>query len=215
MLWDQKEKPMGFYATYLLPHLIERACGAPQIKAQRQRLIPQALGRVAEIGLGTGHNLPFYDAQKVDHLIGVDPAGAMLGRARKRAAGLSFPIEIMALDGENLPFDAASLDSIVVTYSLCTIPDPARAIREMRRVLKPDGRLYFAEHGRAPDDAVSRWQQRLDHWLWPNIAGGCHLSRRPDLLLSAAGFEFDWIDRGYLAGIPRILGYHFCGVARL
>jgi len=168
-----------------------------------------------EIGLGSGLNLRFYDSSKVKAVIGVDPEGEMLARAAKRMAGLGFPVEMAALEGEALPFEANSADTVVVTYSLCTIPIPEQALSEMRRILKPDGRLLFAEHGAAPDAGVARWQERLDRGFWPKIAGGCHLSRHPDRLIEQAGFAFDSLERAYLPTTPRPLGFNYWGAAHI
>lgn len=205
---------MTFYERHILPGLIDLACGAPQIARQRAAIVPAASGRVVEIGIGTGHNLPFYDPARVRELIGVDPAGEMLAKARKRAAGLPFPVRMEALDGESLPFADASADSIVVTCALCTIPDPARALVEMHRVLKPGGNLLFIEHGAAPDAAVATWQDRLERWFWPRLAGGCHLTRRPDRLIAAAGFQFDRLETMYLPNTPKPLGFTYRGMAK-
>lgn len=206
---------MGFYDDHILPHLIEQACGAGPVLKQRAKIVPHAYGNVIEIGFGTGHNLPFYDAEKVQSVIGVDPAGQMLARAKKRARSCAFPVEMAALDGEHLPFENGSADTVVVTWSLCTIPDPLQALFEMRRVLRPDGRLLFAEHGAAPDARVHRWQDRLERWFWPKISGGCHLTRRPDRLIEAAGFRLESLDMMYLPNTPKSLGYNYWGSARI
>jgi len=205
---------MGFYDRHILPRFIDLACGVEPVTRQREKVVPAAEGRVIEIGLGSGLNLAHYDPAKVTAVIGVDPAGEMLSRAARRTAGLGFPVEMAALEGESLPFEADSADTVVMTYSLCTIPEPERALAEMRRVLKPGGRLLFAEHGAAPDAAVARWQGRLDRWFWPRIAGGCHLSRRPDRLIKGAGFSLESLDRMYLPRTPRPLGFNYWGAAR-
>lgn len=205
---------MGFYDRHILPHVIDFACGQEPVERQRERVIPAARGRVVEIGLGSGLNLRFYDPAKVDTVIGVDPAGEMLTKAVRRTAGLAFPVEMAAVEGESLPFEAESADTVVVTYSLCTIPSPEQALAEMRRVLKPGGHLLFAEHGASPDTGVARWQGRLDRWVWPALAGGCHLSRHPDRLIEEAGFAFERLERGYLEKTPRPLGFNYWGAAR-
>ncbi len=204
---------MGFYDRHVLPRLIDWACGSKPVMRQRRAVVPEAEGLVVEIGLGSGRNLSFYDPAKVQRVIGVDPAGEMLAIAARRAADAPVPVEMAALDGESLPFEDGFADSVVVTYSLCTIPHPERALAEMRRVLKPGGRLLFAEHGAAPDEKVRRWQRRIDRF-WPKISGGCHLSRRPDLLIPAAGFEVLRCESDYLKGTPRALGFNYWGAAR-
>lgn len=204
---------MGFYDRHILPHLIDWACGAKPVMRQRRSVVPEAEGLVVEIGLGSGRNLGFYDPAKVRRVVGVDPAGEMLAIAAKRAAGVPVPVEMAALDGESLPFEDDFADSVVVTYALCTIPHPERALAEMRRILKPGGRLLFAEHGAAPDERVWRWQRRIDH-VWPKISGGCHLTRRPDLMIRQAGFEMLRCEADYLKGTPRTLGFNYRGAAR-
>lgn len=204
---------MSFYDRHILPRFLDLACGARPVQRQRAKVVPEAEGRVIEIGLGSGLNLAFYDPAKVKEVVGVDPAGEMLTRARKRAAQARVPVEMAQLDGEELPFEDGSADTVVVTYALCTIPEPERALAEMRRVLKPGGRLLFAEHGAAPDPGVARWQRRIEDWFWPKIAGGCRLTRRPDELIAAAGFAFDRLETMYLPRTPRPLGYNYFGVA--
>lgn len=204
----------GFYDRHILPFVIEHACATGPVMKQRSKVIPHAYGDIVEIGLGSGHNLPFYDAEKVRSVIGVDPAGEMLAKAKARAAACPFPVEMAALDGEHLPFPNASADTVVVTYALCTIPHPEQALFEMRRILRPDGRLLFAEHGAAPDESVARWQRRLERWFWPKLTGGCHLTRRPDRLIEAAGFRLETIEVMYLPKTPKSLGFNYWGSAR-
>lgn len=204
---------MGFYNRHILPHLIDHVCGLPMVLRQREKIIPQAEGRVIEIGFGTGHNLPFYDPEKVSAVIGVDPDGVLLARAAKRVKTVNFAVEMAALEGEYLPFENGSADTVVVTFALCTIPDPMRALHEMRRVLRPNGRLLFAEHGAAPGHRVRCWQERLDRWFWPRISGGCHLSREPDRMIIDAGFAIQSLTQMYLPRTPHILGYNSLGSA--
>ena len=203
---------MGFYARVVLPRLIDAACAAKPIRKQREKVVPLALGRVLEIGIGTGLNLPFYDAAKVDRVIGLDPAEAMLGHARKRSASLPFPVEYLALEGEHIPLDPESIDTVLVTYALCTIAEPIAALEGMRRVLKPGGKLIFCEHGMAPDASVCRWQSRLNP-LWRRIAGGCHLDRDIPALIASAGFRIEEIESMYLPGTPRFAGFNYWGTA--
>ena len=202
---------MGLYDRYVLPYLIDIACGLPMVQAQRRQLVPKAHGRVLEIGMGTGRNLPFYDRSRVSRLVGVDPALQMhrLARRRSRAAGIA--VELMGLSAEQLPTPDASFDTVVCTYTLCSIPDAAQALREMRRVLVPGGKLLFCEHGRAPDEGVRRWQERLQP-LWGPLAGGCQLGRDIPGLLDAAGFAAT-TQTAYLAG-PRPVTFHYWGEAQ-
>jgi ubiquinone/menaquinone biosynthesis C-methylase UbiE len=200
------------YERHLLPHLIEYACGMGEIMKTRSKLIPQAEGRVLEVGIGTGLNLAFYDARRVHSVTGVDPAPEMHGRARRRAAALSFPVETIALELGEIQAKAASFDTIVCTFTLCTIPDVAAAFSEMRRVLKPGGRFLFSEHGRAPDAHIAGWQDRLTPW-WKPFAGGCHLNRDIPQIIRAGGFTIESLDAGYLKG-PKPMTYVYRGWAR-
>ena len=205
---------MGFYENRVLPHLINCGCGNAVMMRQRDHVVPRASGVVLEIGIGTGHNLPRYDGSRVQRVIGVDPSEASWRLAAERAAAVAFPVEFLGLSGEDIPLPAASADCAVITFSLCTIPDPVQALREVARVLKPGGELHFCEHGRAPDAGVQRWQDRLDP-LWHRIMGGCHLNRDIPALLQEAGFVTGELASGYLPRTPRIAGYNLWGSARV
>ncbi|NGY06693.1 class I SAM-dependent methyltransferase [Solimonas terrae] len=200
------------YDRYVLPYLIDVACGMKAIQHQRGELVSQARGRVLEIGIGTGRNLPFYDKAKLESLCGLDPAAQMHSLARKRARRAQLDVELLTLPAEWIPADDASFDTVLSTFTLCTIPDAVAALREMRRVLKPDGVLLFCEHGLAPDADVRRWQDRLTP-VWKPIAGGCHLNRDIPALLAAGGFETITIEADYLKG-PRPMTYVYRGSAR-
>lgn len=202
---------MKFYDEKILPHLIDFACGMGQVMKTRAQVVPKASGRVLEIGIGTGLNLGFYDAEKVSTIVGVDPAAQMQGLARQRAAAIDIPVEMIALELGQIQAADASFDSIVCTFTLCTIPDPLAALQEMRRVLKPGGQLLFGEHGRAPDLKVRVWQDRLTP-LWRPLAGGCHLNRDIPALLKAGGFRLREVHSRYLQG-PRPLTWVWHGWA--
>jgi ubiquinone/menaquinone biosynthesis C-methylase UbiE len=200
----------SWYDRHVLPWLIDFACGLPAIAQQRRKVIPQAAGRVLEIGIGTGRNLPFYDPRKVERLVGIDPAQEMHPLAARRSARAGLPVDLRASAAEQLAFDSGSFDCVVCTFTLCSVRDPAAALSEMRRVLRPGGQLLFAEHGLAPDASVARWQRRLEP-AWSRIAGGCHLTRDVPLLLRDAGLRFE-LERGYFAS-PKFAGYGFWGRA--
>lgn len=202
----------GWYERHLLPYLIDFACGIKPVRRQRDKVVPRAQGRVLEIGIGTGLNLEHYDPSRIEKLVGLDPSREMHRLARKRMARAGLDVELVALSAEQIPFEAGSFDTVLVTYSLCTIPDPVAALNEMRRVLKPGGRLIFCEHGRAPDESVRRWQDRLTP-TWSRLAGGCHLNRDIPALLRQGGFRCDDLETMYLPG-PRPLTFNYWGTAR-
>jgi ubiquinone/menaquinone biosynthesis C-methylase UbiE len=204
---------MGLYDRYILPGLINAACSARPINRQRMKIVPQAEGVVLELGFGSGLNLPFYDAAKVTRLIALEPSKGMLAKAEDKAKGAKFPVDVLAETAEKLSLDDASVDTVLVTYSLCTIPDPVSALNAARRVLKPGGRLLFCEHGRAPDEGVFRWQKRIEP-VWKVIGGGCHLTREIPKLVTAAGFGVDAMETMYLPKSPRWAGFNYWGSAR-
>jgi len=201
-----------WYDRHILPWALDFACGLPMVGRQRQKVVPLAHGRVLEVGIGTGLNMPYYDKARVQQITGLDPALELHPRARKRIAAAGLPVELVGLSAEQIPRPDASFDTVLVTYSLCTIPDPLAALREMRRVLAPGGTLLFCEHGRAPDAAVARWQDRLQP-LWGKFAGGCHLNRDIPDLLGAAGFACPTLHTRYLSG-PRVMTFNYWGEAR-
>lgn len=200
----------NWYERNVLPWLIDFACGMKSVGKQRMKVIPQAQGRVLEIGIGTGLNLPFYDAGRVSELVGVEPSLRMHRLALKRSRAARLPVEMVGITAEKLPLADAAFDTVVSTYTLCTIPDPVAALREVRRVLRPGGRLLFSEHGRAPDENVRRWQSRIQPF-WSPLAGGCQLDRDIPAILKEAGFD-PKVQSMYIPG-PRIVSYHYWGEA--
>ena len=202
---------MNPYERYVLPKMIDLACGTGGVMKARSRVVPQAIGDVLEIGIGSGLNLPFYDPKKVSSIVGVDPAAQMQALARQRAAAISIPVEMAAVDVQGIHAETARFDTIVMTFTLCSIIDPLSALQEMRRVLKPGGRLLFCEHGLAPDPSVERWQHRLTP-LWKPMTGGCHLNRDIPTLIEASGFIVGEMSTGYLSG-PRLMTYVYSGWA--
>ena len=203
---------MNPYERFVLPKLIDVACSAGNVMKARSKIVPQAIGEVLEVGIGSGLNLPFYDAKRVSSIVGIDPAAQMQTLARKRASDISIPVEVIAVDVQGIHADTDRFDTIVMTFTLCSIDDPVSALQEMARVLKPDGRLLFCEHGLAPDFSVERWQHRLTP-LWKPIAGGCHLDRDIPALIRAGGFVIDELSEAYLPG-PRPMSYVYSGVAK-
>lgn len=200
----------SWYERHLLPHLLDIACSIKPIRQQREKLIGQAQGRVLEIGIGTGLNLPFYDKARVSSIVGVDPALQLHRLALKRSREAGIAVELVGISAEQMPIADASFDTVVSTFTLCTIPDPVAALKEVRRALVPGGKLLFCEHGRAPDENVLKWQTRLQPY-WQRLAGGCMLNRDIPALLEASGFRPDYQSR-YVSG-PKILSYHYWGEA--
>ncbi|MCY4215230.1 MAG: class I SAM-dependent methyltransferase [Gammaproteobacteria bacterium] len=200
---------MGLYAKHVLPKLIDLACGQPPMAGLRAEYVPRAQGNVLEVGIGSGHNLSHYrDASTVT---GLDPAQELTAMASRRAAAIDAQVSILQASGEDIPADDGQFDSIVCTWTLCSIPNVSQALGEMRRVLKPGGRFYFIEHGLAPEPQVARWQRTLEP-VWKVIGGGCHLTRQPALLLEDAGFDLAEKRTGYLPG-PKPMAFMTHGVA--
>lgn len=204
---------MGLYDRYILPHVINWGCGLDVMTEQRRRIVPQAQGRVLEIGIGSGLNLCHYDASKVESLTGIDPSQELLALAEPRVRAVEFPVQLLADNAEQIPLPAQSFDTLVVTFTLCSIPRLDAALAEMRRLLKPDGRLLFSEHGRSHEPAISRWQDRLNP-LWNRIAGGCNLNRDMRAAIARAGFRIEELQTGYIPKVPlKIVAYQYTGIA--
>lgn len=203
---------MSLWADRVLPHLVEKACRSAAILDERKRWVPRASGEVLELGVGSGLNLAFYDAAKVAKVTGLDPSAPLLARAAERAASAPVPVELLRGHAEQLPFANGTFDSAVITYSLCSVDDPARVLAELRRVLRPDGELVFVEHGLAPDAATQRWQRWLTP-VWRRVGGGCRLDRDIAAILRDAGYRSDDLRADYAEG-ARWLSYTFEGTAR-
>lgn len=202
---------MGFYTKYVLPCIIDVAMGNKEMSRLRAAWIPQARGEVLEVGIGSGLNLPFYSPQ-VRHIYGLDPSIPLQRMARTRTEAGPIPVDFLLQSAEEpLPLAQASIDTVVVTWALCSIADAPKALQQMKRVLKAGGQLIFIEHGRAPDLGVVGWQDRLTP-AWKRIGGGCHLNRKMDDLIAAAGFHIAELRTGYLPG-PRPMTYTYQGLA--
>jgi ubiquinone/menaquinone biosynthesis C-methylase UbiE len=201
----------GIYERRVLPRLLDLAMRNREATRYRKKIIPAAAGEVLEIGAGSGLNLPYYTSA-VSRLHALDPSETLLGMARKKRHSNDFAIEFLERSAEEIPLAGGSIDTVVTTWTLCTVPDAAKALCEAKRVLKPAGILLFVEHGRSPDASVEKWQRRLDP-LWRRVAGGCHLSRKIDKLIHDAGFRIVDLENAYLRG-PRPFTYTYCGRAR-
>ena len=203
----------GFYATHIAPRLIHLACGCPMIAQERSRIVPEAEGVVLEIGMGSGLNLPHYDRARVRKVVGVEPSVQMTKLAGESLAATGLNVEVIEGVAEDLPLETASADTAVITYTLCSVADPERALGEVRRVLKPSGRILVLEHGRSDRPQTAKWQDRLNP-LWRPLAGGCNINRATAALVTKAGFAFDRVETFRLRGTPEVLGFHTRGVAR-
>jgi ubiquinone/menaquinone biosynthesis C-methylase UbiE len=202
---------MGFYQDQIVPLLINLTMRRRDLAAYRSRVVPAADGRVLEIGIGSGLNLPFY-SRNVERLIGLDPSPKLLSMVRRNLRSDTPSLELIEGSAEAIPLENDSVDTVVTTWTLCSIPDAGRALREMHRVLKPTGLLLFIEHGRSPEANVRWWQDRLTP-AWRRIGGGCHLNRAIQNLIEDAGFQFDRFETGYMRG-PKPLAFMYEGAAR-
>lgn len=203
---------MNVYEKYCLPHCINCLCGLQAITRQRQKVVPLATGRVLEIGIGAALNLPYYNSDQVEFIWGLEPSAEMRTAARKNLHAAAIEVQWLSSPASEVPLDDGVVDTVLLTFTLCTIPDWQGALREMRRVLKVDGRLIFCEHGAAPDASIRSWQARITP-LWKRVAGGCHLNRPIPEYLEQGGFQITTMESGYMTGVPRIAGFNYWGVA--
>lgn len=204
---------MSFYEERILPHIIDRACSMGQVMKLRSQLVPLAKGRVLEVGMGSGINLEFYNPDTVEIVYGLEPSEGMRRKALPSLKRSPIRVEWLSLPGEQIPLDDNSVDTILLTFTLCTIPDWNTALLQMKRVLKPGGELLFLEHGEAPHQNTRKWQHRITPG-WKKLAGGCHLNRHIADLIRHAGFELTELENLYMPSTPKIAGYIYKGIAR-
>ena len=198
---------MGLYNKYVLPKVLNCTCGSKPINYQRKKVVPLAKGLVLDVGIGSGLNIPFYDMTKIDKVIGLDPSVELNDLAVDVAEENNVDVDFMLCGAEDIPLPDNHVDTVLITYTMCTIPEVMEANKEMLRVLKPEGRLIFCEHGLAPDPKVAKWQSRIDP-IWGKIAGGCHLNRNIPELITSAGFEIENIEQMYLPSTRSFAGYN-------
>jgi len=204
--------PVGVYQKFVLPHLVHLACKQQPMQRQRAKIVPQAEGLVLEVGMGSGLNLPFYDSTAVTAVLGIEPAAEMLGKATAAVRSSAVALHRVRAIGEQIPLADSSVDTVVLTFTLCTIPDTAPALAEVARVLRPGGRMLFCEHGLAPDAHVRGWQRRLNP-LWQRLAGGCNLDRDIPAMIGAAGFAMEHMETMYVPGW-KPASFNYWGCAR-
>jgi ubiquinone/menaquinone biosynthesis C-methylase UbiE len=204
---------MSLYERYILPHIINMGCGTMSVQEQRKKVVPLAEGRVLEIGIGSGLNIPYYDSKKVEFVWGLEPSEGMRKKARKNLYQSVVEVKWLGLPGEEIPLEDNSADTVLLTYTLCTISDWHTALQQIHRVIKPSGKLLFCEHGAAPDKSVLKWQNRINP-IWKIICGGCHLNRPIPKYIEKGGFSIKKMEARYLPKIPKFAGYNYVGVAK-
>mgnify|MGYP001441388372 FL=1 len=204
---------MSFYDKYILPKLLNCACGSKPINYQRDKIVPLAKGIVLDIGIGSGLNIPFYNKSNINHLYGLDPSEELLKIAEPLAKKNELEIEFLQCGAEAIPLPDQSIDTVLITYTMCTIPNIKLSNSEIMRVLKPEGQLLFCEHGLAPDKNIAKWQRRINP-IWSKIAGGCNLNRDIPKLITSSGFKISNMEEMYLPSTPKFAGYNYWGVAK-
>ena len=204
---------LGFYDKYILPKFLNCACGSKPINYQRDKIVPLAKGVVLDIGIGSGLNIPFYNKSNIDCLYGLDPSEELLKIAKSVAKKNELKVEFLECGAEAIPLPDQSIDTVLVTYTMCTIPDIKLSNSEIMRVLKTEGQLLFCEHGLAPDKNIAKWQRRINP-IWNKIAGGCNLNRDIPNLITSSGFKILNMEEMYLPSTPKFAGYNYWGVAK-
>ena len=204
---------MGFYNKHILPKFLNCACGSKPINYQRNKIVPLAKGIVLDIGIGSGLNIPFYNKSNIYHLYGLDPSEELLKIAKSVAKKNELKVEFLQCGAEAIPLPDKSIDTVLITYTMCTIPDIKLSNSEIMRVLKPEGQLLFCEHGLAPDKNIAKWQKRINP-IWNKIAGGCNLNRDIPKLIRSSGFKISNMEEMYLPSTPKFAGYNYWGVAK-
>jgi ubiquinone/menaquinone biosynthesis C-methylase UbiE len=211
--FNWQPRPASWWDRVMVPKLIGCACAQPQIMKARSRIVPRASGDVLELGCGGGINMAFYDAARIKSFSGIDPSPALLERSREAAQAIGLEADIRGGVGEALPFADSSFDTVMITFTLCSVEDQAQVLSEMRRVLRPGGKALFLEHGSAPDEDVRKWQRRIEP-IWKRIGGGCHLTRPISAAYESAGFSLSALDKGYMPKSPRPFSWIEWGEAR-
>ena len=203
---------MSLYEKYVLPKFLNCACGSKPVSYQRKKVVPLAEGKVLEIGIGSGLNVPFYDKAKIDEIWGLDPSEQLSEMAKQVADEESMDVKFISSGAEDIPLPDNYFDCVLVTYTMCTIPEVQRANQEIRRVLKEDGKMIFCEHGEAPDQNIRKWQNRINPF-WGKLAGGCNINRKIPSLIQDSGFDIIEMEEMYLPNTPKIAGYNYWGYA--
>lgn len=211
---EWQPRPASWWDRVMVPKLIGCACSQPQIMKARSRIVPQASGDILELGCGGGINMAFYDPAKITSFAGLDPSPALLERSREAAHARGLTADIRGGVGEAMPFASESFDTLLVTFTLCSVDSQAQVLSEMRRVLRPGGKVLFIEHGRAPDASVQKWQRRIEP-VWKRIGGNCHLTRDIGDAYEKAGFAIAASEKRYMPKTPRPFGWVESGEATI
>ena len=202
------------YENYVLPKLLDTCCSTKPINYQREKIVPNASGTVLEIGIGSGLNIPFYNISKIDKIYGLDPSIQLCKKAIKKAKEINMNIDFLFEGAEEIKLKSNSIDTVLITYTLCSIPNPMDALKEIKRVMKSDGNILFCEHGIAPDIKVSKWQNRINP-IWGKLFGGCNINRDIPSIISNSGFKVQNLEQMYLPSTPKIVGYNYWGSASI
>lgn len=202
------------YENYVLPKLLDTCCSTKPINYQREKIVPNASGTVLEIGIGSGLNIPFYNISKIDKIYGLDPSIQLCKKAIKKAEEIDINIDFLFEGAEEIKLKSNSIDTVVITYTLCSIPNPMDALKEIKRVIRSDGNILFCEHGIAPDIKVSKWQNRINP-IWGKLFGGCNINRDIPSIISNSGFKVQNLEQMYLPSTPKIVGYNYWGSASI
>jgi len=200
------------YDKYILPYVLNCTCGQKPFIRQRQKLVPIAKGKVLEVGIGSGLNMPYFDTSKISSVVGIDPSEELIQLAEKRIDDSMPDIDFVISKAEEMQFNDNLFDTVLITYTICTVGDVSASLKQIKRVLKSDGQLIFCEHGLAPDEKVVKWQNRINKF-WPTISGGCNINKNIPLLIEQAGFAITNMEQMYLPKTPKILGYNYWGTA--
>ena len=203
---------MSFYEKYILPRFLNCAYASEPITYQRKKVVPLAEGKILEVGIGSGLNLPFYNKSKIIEIWGIDPSEELNAMAKRVATEENINVKFITSSAEDIPFPNNYFDTVLITYTMCTIPSVLKANEEMRRVLKSGGKMIFCEHGVSPDESIKKWQKRLNS-IWGKIAGGCNINRDIPMLIKSSGFKIVMMDEMYLPKTPKIAGYNYWGYA--
>ena len=204
----------NLYDKFVLPKLLDVCCSTKPINYQRNKIVPNAKGDILEIGIGSGLNIPYYDPKKINKIIGLDPSEELNDMAKENAAKSNINIDILIAGAEEIPLPSNSIDTVLITYSLCTIPNLADSLKEIKRVMKNDAEMIFCEHGIAPDLRIQNWQNKINP-LWGKLFGGCNINRDIPKILVNSEFKIQTLEQMYLPSTPKIVGYNYWGLAKI